>query len=145
MSQTPLETIVSRVANWPGVDTVPHRFGGTEFRLSTRELGHLHEAGVLDVPLSPALRDQVLTDGLADRHHEDPTSPWVSYWVRSPADVGGAIRLARLSYVYATLVVDDATTTVVEPVDARTALARLGLSPEARLLVETADGGASSV
>ncbi len=46
---------------WPGVTTRIHRFGGTEFTLNAvsghREIGHLHENGLLDIPFSRPLRD----------------------------------------------------------------------------------------
>jgi hypothetical protein len=42
------------VASWPEVDIGPHRFGGVEFRLGRRELGHLHGNRIADLPFSAA-------------------------------------------------------------------------------------------
>jgi hypothetical protein len=36
------ERIMATVLSWPGVEVGSHRFGGVEFRLDRRELGHLH-------------------------------------------------------------------------------------------------------
>ena len=36
------ERIVKAVSNWEGITTAPHRFGGTEFKLGSRQIGHIH-------------------------------------------------------------------------------------------------------
>ena len=38
----------------------PHRFGGIEFRLGRRELGHLHGDRVADLPFPRAIRDELV-------------------------------------------------------------------------------------
>jgi len=86
------------VLSWPGITTKIHRFGGTEFHLSRREIGHLHGNGLLDIPFSKALRDQVVSKGLAQPHHIFPRSSWVSFYVRTPADVPKAVYLLSLNY-----------------------------------------------
>jgi hypothetical protein len=48
------ERITHVVASWPEVDIGPHRFGGVEFRLGRRELGHLHGNRIADLPFSAA-------------------------------------------------------------------------------------------
>jgi len=45
-----LETIKKELLSWPYVTAEPHRFGGTEFRLNKREMGHIHEDRVADLP-----------------------------------------------------------------------------------------------
>ena len=37
------DRIEREVGSWEGVTTHEHRFGGVEFRLGKRELGHLHD------------------------------------------------------------------------------------------------------
>jgi hypothetical protein len=37
-----LERIEAEVASWPGVAVKQHRFGGIEFRVGDRPIGHLH-------------------------------------------------------------------------------------------------------
>ncbi|MGH9952652.1 MAG: luciferase family protein, partial [Nitrososphaeraceae archaeon] len=37
-----LKRITDEILSWPNVTAEPHRFGGMEFRLDKRELGHIH-------------------------------------------------------------------------------------------------------
>ena len=92
------DTIREQVLGWPGVTEQPHRFGGIEFLLGGRELGHLHGDRLADIPFTRAIRDQLVAAGRARRHHVLPESGWVTYDIRSEADVGGAIALFRLSF-----------------------------------------------
>ena len=50
MAESIQQAIVREVSAWPGVTTGPHRFGGIEFRLGRRELGHLHGNRLADLP-----------------------------------------------------------------------------------------------
>ena len=34
--------IIKEISAWPNVTIGPYRFGGIEFRLGKREMGHLH-------------------------------------------------------------------------------------------------------
>ncbi len=95
---TPSEKIRAEVANWPGTSEAPHRFGGVEFNLGKREIGHLHGDRLLDVPFPRRLRDALVADGRAEPHHVLPQSGWVSFRLRSPADTEAAVALLRLSY-----------------------------------------------
>ncbi len=36
------EQITATVTKWEGVSAHPHRFGGTEYVLGRREIGHVH-------------------------------------------------------------------------------------------------------
>ena len=44
------EAIHQAALSWPGVTAEPHRFGGTEYRLGRRELGHIHGEYLIDIP-----------------------------------------------------------------------------------------------
>ena len=90
--------IEAEVGSWEGVTSHPHRFGGVEFRLGRRELGHLHGGGLADLPFTRRIRDMLLETGRAERHHVLPDSGWVSKRIRSPEDAADAIELFRLSY-----------------------------------------------
>ncbi len=92
------DRIVREASNWPGVEARPHRFGGTEFRLGRREIGHVHGDRLVDIPLPRRLRDQAVADGRAEPHHVLPESGWVSVRIRTGADVGRALQLLRISY-----------------------------------------------
>jgi len=81
-----------------GVTVQPHRFGGHEYRLGRREIGHVHGDSLVDIPFSRKTRDQVLTAGQAEAHHLLPDSGWVSRYLERPEDVETAIALLRMSY-----------------------------------------------
>jgi hypothetical protein len=90
--------IEHEVAGWEGVSVAPHRFGGVEFRLGRRELGHVHRGGLADLPFPVKVREQLVADGKADPHHVLPESGWVSRRIRDRDDVAAVIELFRLNY-----------------------------------------------
>lgn len=92
------EQIVDAALRWPGVEAHPHRFGGTEFRLGSREIGHVHGDHLVDIPFPTRVRQEVVAAGEARPHHVLPESGWVSVYLREPADVEGAIALLQRSY-----------------------------------------------
>ncbi|HZR26538.1 MAG TPA: luciferase family protein [Vicinamibacterales bacterium] len=98
------ERIRSEVSRWPNVTAKAHRFGGIEYRVGRREIGHVHGDRLADLPFPVSVRDELVAAGRAERHHILPDSGWVSYWMRSDADADGAIALFRLSYERATQV-----------------------------------------
>jgi hypothetical protein len=92
------EEIRREVLAWPGVTEKPHRFGGVEFRLGRRELGHLHGDRLADLPFPRRVRDELVAGGRAEPHHVLPDSGWVSYWIESADDVPRVLELFRLGY-----------------------------------------------
>ncbi len=94
----PAETIAHAVLSWPETESRPHRFGGLEFRLGRREIGHVHGDYLVDIPFPRRLRDEIVAAGDAQPHHILPGSGWVSLYLRSEADTERAIRLLRRSY-----------------------------------------------
>jgi hypothetical protein len=92
------EVIRQELTTWPGVEAVPHRFGGTEYRYGRKEMGHVHGDRLADLPLPRKLHDQVITDGRASAHHVLPDTGWVSCWMHGPEDAAGVIELFRIQY-----------------------------------------------
>ena len=90
--------IEREVAGWEGVTVHPHRFGGVEFRLGRRELGHLHGDRLADLPFKRTIRDMLVETGRARAHHVLPDSGWISKRIRTDEDVAEVIELFRLSY-----------------------------------------------
>lgn len=86
------------VAGWPGVSVEPHRFGGIEFRVDRRELGHLHGGHLADLPFPRRIRDELIASGRAQPHHVMPDSGWISFRIRTDEDAERAIDLFRLNY-----------------------------------------------
>ncbi|HLB64070.1 MAG TPA: luciferase family protein [Anaerolineales bacterium] len=92
------ERIQSTLLSWAGVSAQPHRFGGREYRIGRREIGHVHGDWLVDVPLPKKVRDEAVAAGRAEPHHVLPESGWVSVHLSQEADIEGAIALLRLSY-----------------------------------------------
>src|SRR5215475_3518964 len=98
MADSIAKQIEREVANWDGVTVEPHRFGGVEFRVGRRELGHLHGNRLADLPFPIRVREDLVSTGRAERHHVLPDSGWVSYRIRSTADITAVVELFRLNY-----------------------------------------------
>ncbi len=92
------ERIEHEVGSWDGVTTHEHRFGGIEFRLGRREIGHLHGRRWADLRFQAGVRDMLVETGRAQPHHVLPHTGWVSKQIRSGDDVDEVIELFRLSY-----------------------------------------------
>ncbi len=92
------EEIRQAVSSWPDVVARPHRFGGTEYRLGTREIGHMHGDYLVDIPFPKRVRDEVVAAGEAQPHHILPQTGWVSFYIRDRSDVPRAIALFERSY-----------------------------------------------
>lgn len=92
------DDIRREVLSWPGVTAEPHRFGGVEFRLGKREIGHLHGDALADLPFPVKVREELVAAGKAMPHHVLPESGWVSLPLRGAESLAGALELFRLSY-----------------------------------------------
>jgi hypothetical protein len=86
------------VESWPGVEAGPHRFGGTEFRVGRRELGHLHGDRIADLPLPRRVRDELVAAGRARPHHVLADSGWITVSISSEQGVADAIEFFQLAY-----------------------------------------------
>lgn len=96
--QSAKDQITATALAWEGVSLAPHRFGGVEFRLGRREIGHLHGEHLLDIPFPLKVRQELVASGEAEPHHWLPDSGWVSFHIRQPDDIQRATGLLRLSY-----------------------------------------------
>jgi hypothetical protein len=92
------ETITKAVTAWEGVTVQPHRFGGAEYMIGRREIGHLHGDQLVDIPFPKKVRDAIVLENRAQPHHILPESGWVSFYLRQPEDVEQAIALLAESY-----------------------------------------------
>ena len=90
--------ITAAVLSWENTSVEPHRFGGVEYRLGRRELGHIHGDHLLDIPFPKKVRDELVAAGLASPHHILPETGWVSFYLRQEGDVQQAIALLQRSY-----------------------------------------------
>jgi len=90
--------ITKAVTAWADVTSQPHRFGGVEYVIGKREIGHIHGDHMLDIPFPKKVRDEIVAAGRAQPHHILPETGWVSFYLRQEADVEQAITLLHESY-----------------------------------------------
>lgn len=90
--------ITEAVTSWAGVTVQPHRFGGVEYGIGKREIGHIHGDHLLDIPFPKKVRDEIVAAGRAQPHHILPETGWVSFYLRQEEDVEKAIILLHESY-----------------------------------------------
>jgi hypothetical protein len=94
-----LKKLEAYVCQWPGISAGNHRFGGRVFRLGSSEIGHMHNDGALEIAFPRPLRDELLAQGLAEKHRTAPDSGWVMFHVQGDIDVNHAVWLLRISYL----------------------------------------------
>ena len=92
-----MQEIEKRALALPGMRLRVHRLGGTAFALGTRELGHLHGNGLLDLFVGRGQRAALVAAGRAEPHHVFAQSGWISFWVRSPTDAAPALGLLAMA------------------------------------------------
>ena len=93
------EQIKKAVGSWQGVTLHDHRFGGIEFRVSGREMGHLHGDALADLPFPKSVSEKLIMEGKAGKHHFVPQSGWVSCRIDgTPEAISNAIELFRMQY-----------------------------------------------
>ena len=90
--------VAEALGAWEGIEAHPHRFGGTEYRLGRREIGHMHGDHLVDIPFPRRIRDEIVSSGRALPHHILPDTGWVSLYLHQPEDIAQAIALLRQSY-----------------------------------------------
>ena len=90
--------IIGTLITWNGMEAHPHRFGGTEFRMGRREIGHIHGDYLVDIPFPKRIRDEIVSAKEAEPHHILPETGWVSFYLREEGDIAKAIDLLKRSY-----------------------------------------------
>ena len=98
--------VIEEVRRWPGVEMRPHpsaatpgESDGVEFRLYGRQIGHVHADCSVHLSLTKALREHVISDGLAEPLEFAPASGWAMFNAMAATDTRHAIWLLRLNYV----------------------------------------------
>ena len=94
-----LESIQKEILSWSFVTAEVHEFGGIEFRLNKREMGHIHGERLVDLPFPMTIRNELVSSGRVSPHHVLPQSGWVSYWINNgEKDVPVVLELFRMRY-----------------------------------------------
>ncbi|MDQ3237751.1 MAG: DUF5519 family protein [Actinomycetota bacterium] len=97
-----LAEIERELLGWPGIwkkrdEDGPGGIGVTGYRFGGRRIGHVHDDGVADITFPKEMHDELISTGKAKPHRGGFPSV-VSYQLRAPEDVPGALDLFRLSY-----------------------------------------------
>lgn len=92
------ERLSAILREWDGVEVSAHQYGGVEFRVARREMGHVHVGGVADLPFPVRIRRDLVSAGRAEAHHTLPHTGWVSFRLRTEHDLPAAVELFRLNY-----------------------------------------------
>ena len=98
MMESASEVAKREILSWPGVRVHDHRFGGLEFRVNGREMGHMHGDELADLPLPKDVGKKLIAQGKVSPHHFIPQSGWISYYINGAHDVPGLIELFRMQY-----------------------------------------------
>ncbi len=89
--------IEQEVLGWPGVISAPGRFDALAFRYGKREIGHIHRDQMADPPVTPDVREELLSEGRA-RPHRAGVKGYISYPIRSPEDASVVIDILGWNY-----------------------------------------------
>lgn len=81
-----------------GVTEGTHRFGGIEYKLGKREIGHIHGNHLVDIPFPKKIRNEIIEKEEAEPHHVLPESGWVSIYLNNENDIDKAVNLLKRSY-----------------------------------------------
>ena len=92
-----LALIEREVLGWPGVSKDPDGTAISVYRYGRRQIGHVHHDGVADLPFPSTVHDELISEGMAEPHRGGFPAV-VSYYLRRPEDVQGAVDLFRMSY-----------------------------------------------
>jgi hypothetical protein len=90
--------VQKELLSWPGVTIHDHRFGGIEFRVNGREMGHIHGDRLADLPFPKDVGKKLIAEGKALPHHVLPHSGWISYYIKGIEDIPGTIELFQMQY-----------------------------------------------
>jgi MFS family permease len=92
------ENIKHEILSWTGVTSNQYQYGGVEFHVNKRDMGHIHGEKLADLPFPIKLRKEIIASGKALPHIIYPESMWVSYVIHSEEDIPKIIDLFRLQY-----------------------------------------------
>ena len=93
-----VDDIEDEVTAWHGVSSKMHKYGGLQFDVHDKEIGHIHGNGVVDILLSRANKDQLLSEGKVTDHHTFKNSGWITYILNGQESKEYALRLFKISY-----------------------------------------------
>jgi len=93
-----IKKIIQMVTDWPEIEKRTHLYGGTEFVIFNKNIGHIHGNGILDLPFRHTLREKLMQRGMADLHPFANKMQWLSIRVSSIEDIVKARKMLLISY-----------------------------------------------
>ncbi len=94
-----IDEIEKAVLSWSGTSLKTHRYGGLEFDVNNKEIGHIHSNGLMDVLLKKEIKAQLIREGRIQDHHTFANSGWISFYIKTEADKNYALELLEYSYI----------------------------------------------
>jgi len=97
MTKPPSEQITDEVATWPGIEVDTGELGEVAFKVSGREIGHVHGEHVAHFSFPHTVWDQLRADGRIEPHPVFPDSRGPgARAIGSDEDVRDVIELMRV-------------------------------------------------
>ena len=94
-----LDEIEYEVLSWDKTTARMHKFGGIQFDVDKKEIGHIHSNGLLDILFSKEIKNQLVKEGRAKEHHTFKNSGWISFYIRNQEDKDYGLELLKHSYL----------------------------------------------
>jgi hypothetical protein len=93
-----MDQIENEVSAWKGVSVGIHKYGGIQFDVDGREIGHIHGNGLVDILYNRKLKAELIAAKRTEEHHAFLASGWTSFYIKSENDCREALALLELSY-----------------------------------------------
>ena len=94
-----IDDIESEVLKWRGTSISLHKYGGTQFNYGSKELGHIHSNGLLDIRFSRSIKAQLIKESKITDHHVFKNSGWISFYITNVDDTDYAKKLLEMAYL----------------------------------------------
>jgi hypothetical protein len=94
-----IDEIEQEVLSWKNTSVQIHKYGGVQFNVGTKELGHIHGNGLLDILFSRSVKSQLIQEGRVKEHHTFKNSGWATLQIENTPDKDLAIELLKFSHL----------------------------------------------
>ena len=94
-----IDEIEKEVLSWEGTHVSIHCYGGLQFNVRNKEIGHIHSNGLMDILFKRDIKMQLIKEGKVEDHHTFSKSGWISYYIHSEEDKKYALELLQYSYI----------------------------------------------
>ena len=93
------DEIEKKVLSWEGTSLKMHKYGGIQFDVKNKEIGHIHSNGLLDILFKREIKLQLIKEGKVKDHHSFSKSGWISFYIKTETDKKYALELLEYSYI----------------------------------------------